>query len=120
KAREIHLRVACPPIIAPCFYGIDMSRREELIAPPFADRADGTLSPAAQNRLAQELGVDSLRDLPIEALARSIDLPAESLCRACVTGQYPTRTGQYLFSQDSLIASAAGVAAQSNRPYEGA
>ncbi len=47
-AREIHLRVACPPIIAPCFYGIDMSRRDELFATRFADLPDGGVSAAAQ------------------------------------------------------------------------
>ena len=38
-AREIHLRVACPPIIAPCYYGIDMSRKDELFATPYVDEA---------------------------------------------------------------------------------
>ena len=50
QAREIHLRVACPPIIAPCFYGIDMSSRDELIAPQYADLPDGSLSEDAQRR----------------------------------------------------------------------
>ncbi len=100
RAREIHLRVACPPIIAPCFYGIDMSTRNELIAPRFADRPDGTLSPAGQQRLARELGADTLRYLPVEALARSLDFPSERLCLACVNGQYPTPTGQELYELD--------------------
>ena len=63
-AREIHLRVACPPIIAPCFYGIDMSSRDELFAPKFVDLPDGGVSEAAQKRMAKELGADSLRYLP--------------------------------------------------------
>src|SRR5207237_10542297 len=54
-ARQIHLRVACPPIIAPCFYGIDMSRRDELFATRFADRPDGSVSPEAQRLMAKEL-----------------------------------------------------------------
>jgi amidophosphoribosyltransferase len=99
-AREIHLRVACPPIIAPCFYGIDMSSRRELIAPSFADQPDGTLSAYAQEQLARELGADSLRYLPLDALARSIGLPEERLCRACVTGQYPSPVGQQLYQLD--------------------
>jgi amidophosphoribosyltransferase len=101
-AREIHLRVACPPIIAPCFYGIDMSTRHELVAPRFADLPDGSLSAAAQERLAQELGADSLRYLPIDAIARAVGLSSDNLCRACVTGQYPTATGQELYQIDAL------------------
>ena len=46
-AREIHLRVACPPIIAPCYYGIDMSRKDELFATPFIDLPGGGVSAAA-------------------------------------------------------------------------
>jgi amidophosphoribosyltransferase len=100
-AREIHLRVACPPIIAPCYYGIDMSRREELIATQFSDLPDGAMSDDAQQRLAEALGADSLRYLPVEALARSVGLAADRLCRACVTGIYPTHTGQRLYENDA-------------------
>ncbi len=99
-AREIHLRVACPPIIAPCFYGIDMSSRRELIAPDYADQPDGSLSLFAQQKLAEELEADSLRYLSLDALARSIGLPEERLCRACVTGQYPSPVGQELYQLD--------------------
>ena len=99
-AREIHLRVACPPIIAPCYYGIDMSKRKELIAPSYADLPDGTLSEDAQQEIARELGADSLRYLPLEALARALTLPTNYLCRACVTGHYPTVVGQNLYNQD--------------------
>ncbi len=102
-AREIHLRVACPPIIAPCFYGIDMSSRHELVAPQFADLPGGQLSAEAQGRLAEALGADSLRYLPTDALARSIGLAEDRLCRACVTGHYPTPTGQQLYEIDGEV-----------------
>ena len=94
-AREIHLRVACPPIIAPCYYGIDMSRRTSS-SPHLTliDLPGGGVSSAAQQRMARELGADSLRYLPVEAIARSVGLSPERLCRACITGQYPTETGQ--------------------------
>ena len=95
RAREIHVRVACPPIIAPCFYGIDMSTIDQLIAPKYFP--DGKLTDAAQQCLADDLGADSLRYLPVEALARAIDLPRSSLCQACVTGEYPTPCGQTLY-----------------------
>jgi amidophosphoribosyltransferase len=96
-AREIHLRIACPPIIAPCFYGIDMSRKDELFAAPFVDMPSGGVSSKAQRKMAIELGVDSLRYLPVEAIARSVSLAPDRLCRACITGHYPTPTGQYLY-----------------------
>jgi amidophosphoribosyltransferase len=130
KAREIHLRIASPPIIAPCFYGIDMSTRDELIAPRFSDLPGGELSAEAQGRLARELGADSLRYLPVGALARSLRLGRERLCLACVTGEYPTPTGQELFERQLErmvtkigITAGAGVgnghgAGGSERPYE--
>jgi amidophosphoribosyltransferase len=100
-AREIHLRVACPPIIAPCYYGIDMSTRKELVAPQFADRPDGGLSSEAQKALARELGADSLRYLPVAALAQSLKMSEDRLCLACVTGRYPTPMGQRLYEIDA-------------------
>ncbi len=95
RAAEIHVRVACPPIIAPCFYGIDMSEIDQLIAPKYFQ--DGKLTVEDQQRLADDLGADSLRYLPVEAIARAIDIPAERLCQACVTGKYPTPCGQDLY-----------------------
>jgi amidophosphoribosyltransferase len=100
-AREIHLRVACPPIIAPCYYGIDMSTRDELFATKFADLPGVGVSPQAQALMAKELGADSLRYLPVEAIARSVSLSADRLCRACITARYPTPTGQRLYQIDS-------------------
>ena len=95
KAQEIHVRVACPPIVAPCFYGIDMSTIGELFAPQF------NLSAEAKDDLfqsmAQELGSDSVRYLPVEAIARAVEKPAEQICQACITGSYPTPAGQALY-----------------------
>jgi amidophosphoribosyltransferase len=94
-AKEVHVRVACPPIIAPCFYGIDMSTVGELFAPRFMNNARPTLE--EQKAMAAELGADSLFYLPVEAVARCIGLDASKLCRACITGQYPTPTGERLY-----------------------
>jgi len=94
-AREIHVRVACPPIVAPCFYGIDMSTVDELFAPPFL--ADGVLSDQVQDEMAKSLGAESLRYLPVESIARAIGLSSERLCRACINGRYPTPAGQQLY-----------------------
>jgi amidophosphoribosyltransferase len=105
-AREIHLRVACPPIIAPCYYGIDMSRKDELFATPYVDEEFGGVSLAAQERMARELGADSLRYLPVDAIARAVGLSSDSLCRACITGQYPTETGQELYQIENTVCGA--------------
>ena len=94
-AKEIHVRVACPPIIAPCFYGIDMSTVKELFAPRFMKGKRPT--DEEQDRMAKELQADSLMYLPLEAVGRSIGIEEERLCRACVTGEYPTPTGEQLF-----------------------
>ncbi len=94
-AREIHVRVACPPIIAPCFYGIDMSTISELFAPGFLK--DQPLNDAAQAEMAAKLGANSLRYLPIESIARAIGLDGDQLCQACITGNYPSSAGQALY-----------------------
>jgi amidophosphoribosyltransferase len=94
-AKEIHVRVASPPIIAPCFYGIDMSTVGELFAPKFLDQ--GLLTEEAQAKMAKQLGADSLRYLPVDAISRAIGLKPTELCQACITGQYPTPCGQQLY-----------------------
>jgi amidophosphoribosyltransferase len=94
-AREIHVRVACPPIVAPCFYGIDMSTVRELFAPRFIQGERPTVEEL--NSMAAELGADSLYYLPLEAVARCIGLDEKHLCRACITGHYPTSTGEQLY-----------------------
>ena len=94
-AKEVHVRVACPPIVAPCFYGIDMSTVKELFAPRFMKGS--RITEAEQDAMAAELGADSLYYLPLEAIARCIGLDNSQLCRACVTGKYPTPTGEQLY-----------------------
>ena len=94
-AREIHVRVACPPIIAPCFYGIDMSTIGELFAPKYVP--DGQLTDELLQKMAADLGADSLRYLPVEAVARAIGFDGDQLCQACITGRYPTPWGQQLY-----------------------
>jgi amidophosphoribosyltransferase len=94
-AKEIHVRVACPPIVAPCFYGIDMSTVDELFAPKFLRGRE--LNEEVQAEMAEALGCDSLRYLPVDSIARAIHMPSENLCQACITGRYPTPHGQKLY-----------------------
>jgi len=77
-AEEIHVRIGSPPILAPCYMGIDMATREELIA---ADKSP--------EEIREHVGADSLAYISIEAIAEAIDMPRADLCLACVTGEYP-------------------------------
>lgn len=77
-AREIHLRVASPPIRHPCFYGIDFPRREELVA-------DGR----SVEEIRQYLGVDSLAYLSLEGMLAAAQASDSEFCHACFTGDYP-------------------------------
>ncbi|NKB72733.1 MAG: amidophosphoribosyltransferase [Candidatus Latescibacteria bacterium] len=96
-AKEVHVRVACPPIVSPCFYGIDMSTMGELFAPPFIKgRYKGRLNKATLAAMAKALEVNSLRYLDVDDLARAIDCEADSLCLGCVSGRYPTPWGDKL------------------------
>lgn len=94
-AREIHVRVACPPIIAPCFYGIDMSTIGELFAPKHLQ--NGVLDDVGQQKMAEALNCDSLRYLPVDSIARAVGFARDELCQACITGEYPTQHGQRLY-----------------------
>jgi amidophosphoribosyltransferase len=77
-AREVHVRVAAPPVRWPCFYGIDFATRAELIA--------GQLSP---EEICASIGADSLGYVSLAGLVEATTLPENRLCRACFDGQYP-------------------------------
>jgi amidophosphoribosyltransferase len=118
-AREIHVRVACPPIVAPCFYGIDMSTINELFAPQFLK--GGPLTQEVQDEMAASLGADSLRYLPVESIARAIAFDSDQLCQACITGEYPSKAGQELYQIALRNAAESGTQARTyeSRPVVG-
>ena len=116
RVKEIHVRVACPPILAPCFYGIDMSTVDELFAPRHMHSRQ--LTEVDERRMAEALGADSLRYLPVEAIARCIDLPDSSLCQACVDGAYPTPAGERLYRLAVEKAGSAGSNTPASRTYD--
>jgi len=100
RAKEVHVRVACPPIIAPCFYGIDMSTLGELFAPRFVPRGyRGRPDEAMLARMARALGVDSLRYLAVDDLGPCLQSDGSDLCLGCVTGRYPTPWGNKLLKR---------------------
>jgi len=77
-AREVHMRICAPPIRHPCFFGVDMASRWELIA--------------AQKSIEQVrdyIGANSLGYMSIDGLVKSVGMPKDSFCMACFTGDYP-------------------------------
>ena len=77
-AREIHLRICCPPIRHPCFLGVDMAMEGELIA-----------ARKSVSEIQEYLGVDSLGYLSLDGLLQSVGLPGDTLCQACFNNDYP-------------------------------
>ncbi|AEM57052.1 amidophosphoribosyltransferase [Haloarcula hispanica N601] len=77
-AEEVHVRIGAPPIVAPCYMGIDMASRDELIA--------GNQS---VDEIRDEIEADSLSYLSIDAIAETLDKSRADLCLGCVTGEYP-------------------------------
>ena len=78
-ATEVHLRISSPPVISPCFYGIDMATTDQLIA-----------AHKSLEEIRQHLGADSLAYLSLEGLEAATGHGDERYCRACLTGKYPT------------------------------
>ncbi len=80
KAAEVHVRVSSPPVVSPCFYGIDMAEEAQL---------------AAAHRSVEEMrvhvGATSLHYLSLDGMTASTTLPEDAVCRACFTRSYPTR-----------------------------
>ena len=84
-ARQIHVRVSCPPIISPCFYGIDFQSEKELIA-----------NEKTVEQIRQHLGVDSLGYLSLDGLIKSAPNGENHYCTACFDRQYPIPIEQEL------------------------
>ncbi len=82
-AREVHVRISCPPTVSPCYYGIDTPTREELIA---------ALRPVEEIR--EFLSADSLGYLSLESLRRAVSDTEGKFCTSCYTGVYPTELVQ--------------------------
>jgi amidophosphoribosyltransferase len=78
-AREVHFRVASPPITGPCYYGIDTPTKAELIA-----------SSHSVEDIRRHLGVESLGYLSLEGMIRAAGGDPSEFCHACFSGKYPT------------------------------
>ena len=78
-ASEVHVRISSPPVVGPCFYGIDLADEDELVA---ASRS--------VEEVREHIGATSLAYLSLEGLQASTHRPAAAFCRACLTRDYPT------------------------------
>jgi amidophosphoribosyltransferase len=79
-AKEVHMRISCPPTISPCFYGVDTPSKKQLIA------ANKSIE-----EIREYIGADSLAYLSLEGLKRACgDGEKTTYCTACYTGKYPT------------------------------
>ena len=78
-AREVHVRISCPPTMSPCFYGVDTPTKRELIA------ANQSIE-----EIRHFIGCDTLAYLSLENLHKAVDDTSEHYCYACYTGRYPT------------------------------
>ncbi len=97
-AKEVHLRVSCPAIIAPCFYGIDMSTVSELMVPHYLkDICKDKVDEKMCAKIAKKIGADSLVYMTKQGLLEALGLPKEDLCMACLDCKYPTQWGKKLF-----------------------
>ena len=79
-AREVHMRISCPPLKFPCFFGIDFPTKKELIA-----------SSHSIEWIRDFVGLDSLEYLSLEGMLKAMLLPKEKFCTACFTGNYPIK-----------------------------
>ena len=77
-AREVHVRILVPPIAHPCYLGVDMARRGELIA-----------ARMSVPEICEYIGADSLGYLSLDRLIAAVKIPGSSLCQGCFTGNYP-------------------------------
>jgi amidophosphoribosyltransferase len=77
-AREVHVRITSPPIIHPCYLGVDMATHDELIAANFTIE-----------EIREKIGADSLGFLSKEGLLQSVARKRGEMCLGCLTGEYP-------------------------------
>lgn len=77
-AKEVHIRIGAPPIIAPCYLGIDMSTRDQLIA-----------TQMSVEEIAEHVGADSLQYISIDGIVEAVGFPGNEMCLGCVSSEYP-------------------------------
>lgn len=81
-AKEVHVRITCPPVVSPCFYGVDLPSYTELIA-----------HSNSVEQIRAKIGADTLAYLSVDDLVEAVGLGKENTCLGCVTDKYPTEFG---------------------------
>src|SRR3712207_841380 len=79
-AREVHMRISCPPTLSPCYYGVDTPNKSDLIA-----------AQMPVEEICRFIEADSLGYLSLEGMLSATGIEHDSACVACWTGRYPTR-----------------------------
>jgi amidophosphoribosyltransferase len=99
EAKRVHLRISCPPIVSPCYMGIDFPTKAELIAGSFQELyGDDYLE-----EIRKKTGADTLEYQTIENLMLAIGKDKSQLCLACLTGDYPLKSVQKLAEMEKSI-----------------
>lgn len=92
-AREVHMRISCPPTVSPCYYGVDTPNKSDLIA-----------AQMSVEEIRRFIEADSLGYLSLEGMLEACGIAADSSCVACWTGDYPTRItreAETMFARES-------------------
>jgi amidophosphoribosyltransferase len=94
-AKEVHMRVHAPPIMWPCYLGVDLASRSELIA-----------ARMSVPEIGEHIGADSIGYLSLPGLLKAIDVPNDGFCTGCLTGRYPVQIdrSQTKFTLEALAA----------------
>jgi len=79
-SQEVHVRISSPPIVSPCFYGIDFADEDQLVA-----------SSRTVDEVREQIGATTLGYLSLEGAQAATTRPESEFCRACFTREYPTR-----------------------------
>ncbi|MFW9784138.1 MAG: hypothetical protein ACFFFB_17790, partial [Candidatus Heimdallarchaeota archaeon] len=99
KAKAVHLRISCPPIISPCYMGIDFPTKEELIAGKF----QMVYKENYIEEIEKQIGADSLLYQTINDLSDALHKTENQLCMACLTGNYPLKSVEKLVELEMSI-----------------
>jgi amidophosphoribosyltransferase len=91
-AKEVHMRISCPPTVGPCYYGVDTPNRGELIA-----------SSHSVDEIRRHIRADSLAYLSLDGMLQAMGGDTDTFCTACYTGDYPIRFPEDQRSQLELL-----------------
>ncbi len=93
-AREVHVRIGCPPVVAPCFFGVDMKTKDQFVA-----------TGRNLEEICKVIGADSLGYVSVKGLVESIGMGRDSLCLGCVTGEYPSPVSEEKYPRQKELES---------------